>query len=311
MKRFLTDIIYVICILICLIVIVEVIQYYVSDNNYSYKTKYIMSHKDSIEGLVLGHSHALRGIDPALLGKNVFNNAESGKWIYYDAIELSKYVPVMSNLRFVIYPIGYDMSQGYLSCHYEHDHHFEKEDNHDYNIHMYAKYEHIPYDRFPLKLTAFSSLLTDNLAFEEIIGHRDCDSLGFEILDSTLHCGKNWDTINLVHLPDSEITKLPSIYYNEYKRYLMNMASICNQYNVRFICITAPCYKTYINKTSPRGIEMLYELIDSVETKYPIEYYNYLSDKEFRADSFYYDCSHLNYIGAEHFTKRLKKDLGL
>ena len=270
-----------------------------------------MNHKDSIEGLILGHSHALRGIDPALLGKNVFNNAESGKWIYYDAKELSKYIPFMSNLHFVIYPIGYDMPQGFLSCHYEHDHYFKKEDSHDYNIHMYAKYEHIPYDRYPLKITAYSSFLTDNLAYEEVRKHRDCDSLGFETLDSTLHCSINWDTCNLVHLPDSEIIKSPSIYYNEYKQYLMNMASICHQYNVRFICITAPCYKTYIDKTNTRGIEMLYELIDSVATKYPIEYYNYLLDEEFRADSFYYDCSHLNYIGAKHFTNRLKKDLGL
>ncbi len=311
MKRFLKDIVYVTCILICLIVAVEVIQYYVSDNNYSYKTKYIFNHRNSIEGLILGHSHTLRGIDPVLLGKNVFNNAESGKWIYYDAKELSKYVPLMSNLQYVIYPIGYDMPQGYLSCHYEYDHHFKKEESHDYNIHMYAKYEHIPYDRFPLKLTAFSSFLTDNLAYEEITGHRDCDSLGFEILDSTIHCSINWDTIHLVHLPDSEITKLPSKYYDEYKEYLTEMASICHQYNVRFVCVTTPCYKTYINKTSTRGIEMLYDLIDSVATKYPIEYYNYLSDEEFRADSFYYDCSHLNYIGAKHFTKRLKKDLGL
>lgn len=311
MKRFLKDIVYVTCILICLIVAVEVIQYYVSDNNYSYKTKYILNHRNSIEGLILGHSHTLRGIDPVLLGKNVFNNAESGKWIYYDAKELSKYVPLMSNLQYVIYPIGYDMPQGYLSCHYEYDHHFKKEESHDYNIHMYAKYEHIPYDRFPLKLTAFSSFLTDNLAYEEITGHRDCDSLGFEILDSTIHCSINWDTIHLVHLPDSEITKLPSKYYDEYKEYLTEMASICHQYNVRFVCVTTPCYKTYINKTSTRGIEMLYDLIDSVATKYPIEYYNYLSDEEFRADSFYYDCSHLNYIGAKHFTKRLKNDLGL
>lgn len=310
MKRFLKDIINVTCILICLIVAVEIIQYHV-DNNYSYKYKYIKNHKDSIEGLILGHSHTLRGIDPAILGRNVFNNAESGKWIYYDTKELSKYVPDMSNLRFVIYPIGYDMPQGFLSLHYEHDHNFPKEKCHDYSVHMFAKYEHIPYDRFPLKLTAFSSLLTDNLAFEEIIGRRDCDSLGFEILDSTLHCSANWDTCSLVHLPDSEITKLPSKYYDEYKEYLTEMASICSQHNVRFICITAPCYKTYINKTSTRGIEMLYDLIDSVATKYPIEYYNYLSDEEFRADSFYYDCSHLNYIGAKHFTKRLKKDLGL
>ena len=113
MKRFFKDIIYVVCIVICIIVTVEIIQYHVSDNNYSYKSQYIMNHKDSIEGLILGHSHALRGIDPTILGRNVFNNAESGKWIYYDAKELSKYIPGMSNLRFVIYPIGYDMPQGY------------------------------------------------------------------------------------------------------------------------------------------------------------------------------------------------------
>ena len=55
----------------------------------------------------------------------------------------------------------------------------------------------------------------------------------------------------------------------------------------------------------------LYDIIDSVRLFYPIEYYNYIADEEFKSDSLFFDNSHLNYLGAEKLTLRLKKDLGL
>ena len=55
----------------------------------------------------------------------------------------------------------------------------------------------------------------------------------------------------------------------------------------------------------------LYALIDSVRAYYPIEYKNYLDDAEFRADSLYYNSSHLNSIGADKFAIRVKEDFGL
>jgi len=44
---------------------------------------------------------------------------------------------------------------------------------------------------------------------------------------------------------------------------------------------------------------------------YPIEFKDYLRDEAFRADSVYYNCSHLNSIGADAFALKVKNDFGL
>ena len=44
---------------------------------------------------------------------------------------------------------------------------------------------------------------------------------------------------------------------------------------------------------------------------YDITFRYYLDDEEFRADSLYYNCSHLNSIGADMFALRVKQDFGL
>ena len=70
-------------------------------------------------------------------------------------------------------------------------------------------------------------------------------------------------------------------------------------------------HEYFFSSTCEQGIKNLYDLVDSVSVYYPIEYFNYLNDQEFRADSLYYNCSHLNTIGADKFAIRLKEDLGL
>ena len=310
MRRFLNDLFGVILAFILIIAICEGIFYFIP-NTYSYKYKYVSEHKDDINVLILGHSHTLRGVNPMILGDSVFNFAESARWIYYDAQLVERFVPKMSNLKLVIYPIGYDMPFGYLSYHYEDD--YNTEDQHDYNIHMYAKYQNIPYDRFPMRYTAYSTFLSGYLAKDEVDYELGCDSLGFEILDSAFHSGPNWKTDNIVHIPIKEIEDDYSgnMYVNEYVLHLTHIAEICAKNHVRFVTITTPCFETYVDKTSEAGWKNIYSIVEQVKQLYPIEYFNYLSDKDFRSDSLYLDCSHLNYIGADKFTIRLKDDLGL
>ena len=311
MRRFLKDSLGVILAFVMIIATCEIV-FYIIPNTYSYKYKYVFSHKEDISVLILGHSHTLRGVNPKLLGDSAFNFAESARWIYYDAKIVERLVPKMPNLRLVIYPIGYDMPFGYLSYHYEDD--YNTEDQHDYNIHMYAKYQNIPYDRFPMCYTAYSTFLSGFLAKDEIDFHfqMDCDSLGFEILDSLLH-SDNWKVANIVHVPIDQIEAdcSDNIYVQEYIKHLTTIAKVCAENHVRFVTITTPCYETYVEKTSEAGWRNIYSIIEQVRKLYPIEYFNYLADEEFRADSLYLDCSHLNYIGADKFTPRLKQDLGL
>lgn len=246
-----------------------------------------------------------------MLGDSVFNFAASGRWIYYDAKLVEHFVPLMPNLKLIIYPIGYDMPFGYLSNHYEHD--FVTEENHDDNIYMSAKYYHIPYDRFPMRYTSYSTLLSGHFAKDELFSKIECDSLGMDLHNSVLHINDDWSTIHLVHLSPGNIENsyTTNVYAQEYIYYLKLIAKICTDNNIRFIAITTPCFDTYIEKTSDVGWKNIYSLIDDVKSEYPIEYFNYINDIDFRSDSLYRDCSHLNHFGADKFAKRLKQDLGL
>ena len=100
-------------------------------------------------------------------------------------------------------------------------------------------------------------------------------------------------------------------YAVEYLNYLTRMAELCAKYHVRFVTITTPCHPSYVDHTSADGIKNIYAIVDEVAKLYPIEYINYLDDPDFRSDSLYYDCSHLNYLGSDKFSLRLKSDLGL
>lgn len=311
MRQFLKDLLGVILAFIILIAICESILYFIP-NTYSYKYKYVSYHKEDISVLILGHSHTLRGVNPRLLGDSVFNFAESARWVYYDAKLVERFVPHMPNMKLIIYPIGYDMPFGYLSCHYEDD--YNTEDQHDYNIHMYAKYQNIPYDRFPMRYTAYSTFLSGYFAKDEVNFEFKLkyDSLGFE-RDSSFHFGPKWKTDNIVHVPTNQIESdyTNNKYVQEYIQHLTTIAKVCADNHVRFVTITTPCYETYVEKTSEAGWKNIYSIIEQVRESYPIEYFNYLADEEFRADSLYLDCSHLNYIGADKFTPFLKHDLGL
>jgi hypothetical protein len=97
----------------------------------------------------------------------------------------------------------------------------------------------------------------------------------------------------------------------EYTGYLKEMARLCQQYNVRFIVITPPCHDTYIVNVRQEGVDVLHNMIDNIRIDYPIEYIDYLQDEEFRTDSIYYNCSHLNSVGADVFALRVKNDFGL
>ena len=55
----------------------------------------------------------------------------------------------------------------------------------------------------------------------------------------------------------------------------------------------------------------MHQIIEDVRKEYPIEYKDYLQDPAYRADSLYYNCSHLNNIGATRFGAQIKADFHL
>lgn len=306
MKRFLIDIFSIFLIICGGIVGLEMLLSGVQ-NEYSYKNKYLQDYKDKISTLILGHSHTAWGINPHMLD-SAFNAAKAARPLYYDARLTEIWVPSMKNLKVLIIPHGYDFPWGFFNLHY-----WNKEWKQN-TIYMHFKYMDIPYLESPHDFLFHTALFSNNFAMDsfhdEEMGLDTYDSLGFVWHAKEMHQDSDWKNDDNVHIQNIGADSLYKYVY-EYTLQLKEIAKICYENNVRLVAITTPCHELYLEQTNEIGMRTLYKIIDSIRVSYPIEYYNYISDEEFRADSFYYDCSHLNYIGAEHFTKRLKRDLGL
>jgi hypothetical protein len=266
-------------------------------NNYSYKYWYMEEHRDKIRTLLLGNSTIENAINPQLIGDSTFNLASSSRWIYYDFQLLDKYISDMPNLKQVIFGMNYPNP-------FHHSFHFSDSDINEHEKHMYEKFMHIKYDDNSNHwLGLFRGYIDYRTLF---VGHL-CDSLGYEAVEGQ---SALWQTEHNID---------PNVIYNEHAQeelaeftnYLKDMARLCHIHKVRFIVITPPCHDSYNVNVRQEGLDLLHGIIENVRSEYPVEYIDYLQDEDYRADSLYYNCSHLNSVGADMFALRVKKDFGL
>lgn len=267
-------------------------------NVYSYKYNYVKDNP-SIKTLFIGHSHFECGVNTHLMD-SAFNFAISGRrWIYWDVEQAKQLVPTMPNLKTIVFPLGYVMP--YESFHY--DEHIESTKEISY---LYTRFMHTWYDRYPGKYLYASAILRNKMGAKY---WRDdlVDSLGFDC-----RVGKS-KYFEIDSDFDPEIYNEPKskLCYQEFLSYLTELAQVCYDNNIRFVVVTTPCADCYVKNTREQGISNLYALVDSVRIHYPVEYYNYIDDAEFREDSLYFNCTHLNSEGADLFTKRLINDINL
>ena len=303
MKRFLID--------ICLGLIVFCITWILAEytmahvdiqNDYSYKYNYVKGNS-AIKTLLIGHSHFENSINPYLMGDGVFDFAISGRrWIYWDVKLAEQLYSTMPSLKTVIFSLGYAMP--YESPHYEEQ---WSEGRKEY-MYMYTKYMNTPYDVFPQNIIYSSALLSNKMGIKYWLDE-PVDSLGYSKIEGHCQGVEFEDWVKETHIQWTNDTTL--LCYKEFQQYFIRLAEICYNNNIRLVAVTCPCADCYVSSTCEQGIKNLYDLVDSVSVYYPIEYFNYLNDQEFRADSLYYNCSHLNTIGADKFAIRLKEDLGL
>ena len=276
--------------------IVEFYQPHV-DNNYSYKYWYMENHRDKVVTLLMGDSYMENSINPKLIGEGTFTLASSSRWIYYDDKLLEKYIVDMPNLRQVIIGMGYKPP-------YCKSFHYSESDNNEHEKYMYEKFMHVPYDDHS---NHWLGLYRGYIDYRSLIGSHLCDSLGYERVDGQTPI---WQTEHNID---------PNLIYNEHAReqieeftnYLKDMARLCHLHKVRFIVVTPPCHDLYNVNVRQEGLDILHGIIENVRSEYTVEYIDYLQDKDYRADSIYYNCSHLNSIGADMFALRVKKDFGL
>lgn len=300
MKRFLHFVTIGCSIFLLLCVFIEFYQPKVL-NRYSYKYNYMESQKERIKIMILGNSYMENAFNPKMLGEGTFELAMSGRWIYYDFKLLEKYIFGMDHLQVVLFGMGYShpFSQSYNLS--------NDKSPANYDIHeayMYDKFMNIKFDSNPFH---WLGLYQGYINPGTLCDYCSCDSLGYEMVEGQ---SKNWTSEHNVS-PDVIEGPLAMAIIHEYTEYLKDMAQLCQTHHVRFIVVTPPCHDSFNVNVRQEGLDILHGIIENVRAEYPIEYIDYLQDEEFRADSIYFNCSHLNSIGADMFALRVKKDFGL
>lgn len=280
-------------------------------NEYSYKKNYIEQYGNNISTLILGHSHAGNGIDPQFIGDSTFNMAISGRNHYYDAIIAEKYIPRLSNLKCVIWPLGYNFQ--YFSYRYPVTSRKAKETDlsSTYKC-MYEKYMGIPANDGKPQYYYWSEFIHSNLDFTSRMFKKDffdihqCEPSGFERLEVKSKA-PTWKTDKLPGIVDYDndnASKALMEGLDDFKR----IAQVCKNAGVRLVVVTLPCHQSFLEQTTARGMKEMNECVDIMKEVYPeMEYYNYISDERFGDDDFY-NSSHLTDIGAKKFSLYFRQE---
>lgn len=279
-------------------------------NEYSYKKNYVEQQGEKIKTLVLGHSHAGDGIMPHYLGDSVFNMATQGRNTYYDAIISKRYVPKLKNLECVIWPLGYNFQ--YSSYKYPLPRKSKEPDLSASYRCMFAKYMDISYeDEFRYRY--WSELINSRLDYGKRLFIRDfeathhCDSTGFEPI-TVAEKSPTWREDKLPKEMEYNHPNATKAFAHTLS-YMKQIAQVCKEADVRLIVITFPCYRSFVELTTPRGMKEMQACVDSMKRVYPaMEYYNYMSDPRFEEDDFC-NSSHLTDVGARKFSSILREEV--
>lgn len=301
MIRFLKDTAYTFGMFLVLSIVCECFVFTRIPNHYSNKYNYVEAHKDSLRILLMGNSYAENSINPAEIGEGTFDLAVSARWIFYDKQLLEDFVPRMSNLQAVVFPMGYKMP-------FWSSHHYP-ENPQPYIDFVHEKYMHCWYDRFPENIIHWLSVVqggNEVNIFATRLKMEDGWTGQFPLSGQSAL----WKEEQNIHPALIEAADAVA-QVAEYTQYLTDMAHICNEHNVRFIVVTPPCHDSFVENTRPEGIATLHQIIEDVRKEYPIEYKDYLQDSAYRADSLYFNCSHLNSLGATKFGAQIKADFNL
>lgn len=301
MKKFLSNIFIFSILAIAVIAGIEYLLYMLP-SELKYKREYLENHGNNIKTLVMGHSHTAMAIKPGLLGDSSFNVASQGRSIYYDKEILKRHLDDMPNLKYIIFPIGYNF---FYKNSVPSDNNEPFLDDYATKLHKYwgippentASYKYISEIRW------HNFNIVDRFIYPQSLG---CEPDGFECYPLSIRPShwRDWDINIECNYDDPKLQQNFMINLG----YLKEMIDLCQSRGIKFILISTPHHELFLRKVTKRGLDSMQSIIDYVQSSYDIPYLNYMSDKRFTDDDFF-NPSHLSDQGATKFTPILRDDI--
>lgn len=268
-------------------------------NDYRLKNDYLEKNAEKIEVLVLGSSHAVRGINPAFFDSRCFNAAYVSQTLDIDYKIIEKFGPRLKNLEYVVLSVSYFSLFTQLKYSQE-----------EWRLKNYFIYYGINSGSDLLdysEILATSPKISLDKLFkyyfleEKII---TCDSLGFAERKSRSPQNFNeaGKTIAKRHTKNFDLLESNI-------DYLEMIVDFCNQNGVKLFLYMPPAHISYREHLDGRQLKKTIEVLEGLsDFKKGVVFMNYLSDENFGNDDFF-DPDHLNAIGAEKLSGMINEEL--
>lgn len=299
MKKFYIRLLVILILVLAYLVTYEYL-YRTIPNTYTYKYDYLSDKNkaNKIDVLVLGTSHAYKGINPNAIKYKSFLGACDSQPVYYDAKLLHHFLVddyTLVNLKYVI--LGYD----YVTLRTGQTINALRESN--YSIYWHIKsMHHLPWYK-TLKC------LKPNLNIARYLVLNDClikcDSLGWNF-----HCT---DTVNLDKISDNAIEAAKRHHYKDNgkniydrnKELINNIANDCKLHDVKLILLNTPKTKDYCSRLDSLQLNEVTNFADSLQKSTTnVLYVNWQKNSDFDYKDFN-DADHLNSAGASKLGRKI------
>lgn len=274
-------------------------------NGYNKKRELLESQLDSINVLALGASQTLFAVNPDYFSCKGFNLSNVSQSLYYDTQLTLKYIDKMKNLKCVIVSISYYTFWYQLSDGID-----EWRDY--YYFHFWdIKYPDLKFD--------------DPKIYSLIMLYTPQTSLGYAKRFFNINLSENlsqngWLKIDTISNNQniSEKSGKDRVEFHDKNRFvfrfkettsmLENFVNECQKRKIDVVFITTPVLPTYYKYTNPVINQKNTNAINELCKKYDCKYFDYFRDGRFTNKDFN-DNDHMNFIGAEKFSKILDTDI--
>ena len=292
--------------------IIDFYRYYITYFDYNFYKKYFdfIESSKKFEGTITGLSYQEVGIIPQYLDNKFYNFAVSSQDIFYD-YEIMKYMltfkKMKENVKYAIiglsyYSFQYDMSRSSrkirTNCYGTIFHNMHNYDCAEESTLFYKKFidsiKYIFCESFTRKI--YSLIKEPTEKYLEGIFNTKFDSKKLKY-DSTRELKQS---VEMDFNKDYPVTVIENI--EILKKYLQ----LLKENDIKPILVVCPQNKFYCKYSSEKMKNDFLNIINKLKNVYSFQFIDYFSSDEFK-DSDFYDISHLNYKGAEKFTKILDK----
>lgn len=269
-------------------------------NDYSFKFAWMDQNAEDLEVLVLGNSHAYRGIDPEYLSLKAFNAANVSQTLDYDQLIFDFYRPRMKNLKCVVINISYQSLFNVLS---------ESAENwREKNYWIYSDIMVQPpaiKHRIELATGRTSDKIKRLLRFATNNGTDVASApFGFDGVDEVQ------SDLELEESAEAVVDRHTQSDFKNLSGHIERLKTIiddCEQDGIRVLLVTLPVSAHYRSHISARQWDTTTQTCMMLSRDYGnVTYHSFFADDAFEQNDFK-DVDHLNAAGAKKLTRMLDK----